>query len=83
MEISLFKKNVSYKDKDGAEKHATNFYLKCNDSLVPIQIKFFPDEEGQDKDYAGRRAVLNAFAETLPDTELKMQEFNLKFCLYV
>lgn len=67
-ELKLFKKNVKYTDKDKNEKTATNFYLKCGDALVPIEVKFFASkEDGKDKQYIGRKTVLSAFAEELPD----------------
>ena len=68
MELQLFKKNVKYKDKDGNEKTATNFYLKCGDALVPIEVKFFANKDtGKDNQYLGRKSVLSAFAADLPD----------------
>lgn len=72
MELKLFKKNVKYNDKkDGnKEKTATNFYLKCNDTLIPIEVKFFANAEtGKDSQYIGRKSVLSAFAEELPEKD--------------
>ena len=71
MQVVLLKKQVNYKDKEGKEKIATNFYLRCGESLVAIEAKFFPDKEGKDKGYVGRKSVLSAFADTLPDKEDK------------
>ncbi|MBR5388387.1 MAG: hypothetical protein IK147_02850 [Clostridia bacterium] len=56
--VDLFKKQVKYKDKEGAEKTATNFYLRCGDMLVPIEIKYFPGENNVDRAYGGRKTVL-------------------------
>jgi len=68
MQGDILKKNVKYKDKDGAEKNATNFYIRCGNVLIPIEVKYFPDKEtGIDKAYNGRKSVLLAFAEELPD----------------
>ena len=71
--VDLFKKQVKYNDKEGKEKTATNFYLRCGDVLVPIDIKYFPDESGVDKGYGARKTVLSAFANVLPDKEEKKQ----------
>lgn len=68
MQVTLFKKNGTYTDKkDNKEKRFTNFYVKCGDELVPIEVCFFPNDEGRDFAYAGRKAVLSAFAAILPD----------------
>ncbi len=69
MQVQLFKKNGTYTDKEGKEKRYTNFYLKCGDALVPIEICFFPQEkfDGRDPQYSGRKEVLSAFAAILPD----------------
>lgn len=74
MQVSLFKKVGTYKDKkDGKEKQYTNFYLRCGDSLIPIEPCFFPDKDNDNRDYqyAGRKEVLKAFADTLPDKAIK------------
>ena len=73
MQVDLLKKQVSYKDKEGTEKKATNFYLRCGDTLVPIEIKYFPDENNVDKAYGARKSVLSAFASVLPDKDEKKQ----------
>ncbi len=67
-EVKLFKKTGTYVDKkDGKDKPFTNFYVRCGDSLIPVQVCFFENDEGKDPQYSARRAVLSAFAETLPD----------------
>ena len=64
MEVKLFKKESKYTDKDGVEKTATKFYNLCGDVLIPIEPTYFANKEtGKDKGYAGRIAVLKAFAE--------------------
>lgn len=71
-EVKLFKKNVPYVDKkDGKEKTATNFYLRCGSVSVPIEVKFFPNDSGQDPRYRERKTVMTAFAEELPDNAAK------------
>lgn len=72
MQVQLFKKVGTYIDqKDGKEKPFTNFYVRCGDKLVPIEPSFFPDKNHDNKDYqyAGRKEVLKAFADILPDKE--------------
>ena len=68
MNVQLFKKNANYKDKDGNEKTATNFFVKCGDMLIPVEPKYFPDKE-TDKDsmFFTRKTVLSSFAEVLPE----------------
>ncbi|MBQ6922902.1 MAG: hypothetical protein IJQ66_07425 [Clostridia bacterium] len=73
MMVDLFKKQVKYIDKEGKEKTATNFYLRCGDTFVPVEVKFFPDVKGEDKGYGARKTVLSAFASVLPDKEEKKQ----------
>lgn len=70
-EVKLFKKKGTYLDKEGNEKLYTNFYVRCGDTLVPVQVCFFENDEGKDPQYSARRAVLSAFAETLPDKPAK------------
>ncbi len=66
-EVCLLKKNGSYL-KDGEEKKVTNFFLRCGDALVPIEVKYFEDKEThKDSRYRERRVLLSAFAEELPE----------------
>ena len=72
--VKLFKKNYSYKDKEGKEKNGTRFYVGCGDRLIPIEPTYFnrKDEKGNtipDTDYGARKAVLSSHAEELPDKE--------------
>ncbi len=67
MQVTLYKKNGTYIANDGKEKNYTNFYVKCGDSLIPVEVCFFPNDDGKDFAYAGRKAVLSAFAAILPD----------------
>ena len=67
-QVSLLKKNGSYVNKDGEEKKVTNFFVRCGDVLVPIEVKYFESKEtGKDDRYRERRVLLSAFAEELPD----------------
>ncbi|WP_251612067.1 hypothetical protein [Pumilibacter muris] len=69
-EVKLYKKLATYKDKNGEEKTATNFFVGCGDQLIPVEVKFFEDKEtGADKNYRVRKTLLSAFAETLPERE--------------
>ena len=69
VEIKLYKKEGTYTNKEGKEKQFTNFYINCNGKMIPIEVKYFPNEklENRDPGYQGRVAVLSMLAETLPD----------------
>ena len=72
MVVELFKKKGKYVDKNsGKEKEFTNFYVKCGDQLIPVEAVYFPNQkcEGRDPGYQGRKAVLEAFAVTLPEKD--------------
>lgn len=74
MQVQLMKKVGTYQDKEtGKDKHYVNFYVKCGDTLVPIQPCFFPDKDNNDRDYQynGRKEVLKSFADTLPEKPVK------------
>ena len=73
MQVNLYKKVGKYTDKDGKEKGYVNFYVKCGDQMIPIEVSYFPNEkfENRDLNYAPRKEVLKAFAETLPDIDDK------------
>lgn len=68
-QVELLKKTGTYEDKDGNEKSFVNFYVRCGDSLIPVEPCYFPDPKNDNKDfrYNGRKEVLKAFATTLPD----------------
>lgn len=75
-EVKLYKKLAKYtgKEKDAktgeekeVEKTATNFYVKCGDMLVPIDVKYFGSGDNPDKNYRSRKSVMSAFADELPD----------------
>lgn len=68
MQVELFKRIVTYKDGEGEERKATNFFLKCGDVIVPVEVKYFENKEtGKDKDFVTRKTVLSAFADELPE----------------
>lgn len=73
-EVKLFKRNGTYQDKDGNEKKFTNFYVQCGDQLISVTPTYFENEEGRDPAYAGRKMVLSAFAEELPDKKTDKQD---------
>lgn len=70
MTVQLYKKTGTYfSEKDKKDKPFTNFYIKCNDQLIPVEVKYFPNPATDNRDlgYQGRFQVLSAFAELLPD----------------
>ncbi len=72
MQVQLFKKVGTYQDKEtGKDKSFVNFYVKCGDTLIPIQPCFFPDKDNDNRDYQynGRKEVLKSFADTLLDKD--------------
>lgn len=74
MTVQLYKKTGTYfSEKDNKDKPYTNFYIMCNDQLIPVEVKYFrnPQFENRDPGYQGRFSVLSAFAELLPDKEEK------------
>lgn len=65
-QVELFKKAGTYEE-NGEEKRYTNFYVRCGDSLIPVKIAYFENEEGRDPQYNARKAVMSAFSDVLPD----------------
>ena len=67
--VQLFKRKKTYKDQNGNEKVATNFFIKCGDEgdLIAVDIHYFPNAQLDNRDpgFAGRKAVMEAFATTL------------------
>lgn len=68
-QVGLFKKTGTYLDeKDGKEKPYTNFFAKCGDVYVPIEVRYFEDKDtGRDDRYRERKVLLSAFAESFPE----------------
>ena len=74
-QVQLFKKAVKY-EKNGEEKVANNFYIRCGSTLIPIDLKYFQrkDEKGNiipDANYQVRKGVAVAFASDLPERDTK------------
>ena len=71
VDIKLFKKEGTYKDKSGKEKQYINFYIQANDTLIPFEVKYFPNPKFDDRDpgYQSRVAVLALLAQPLPEKE--------------
>lgn len=72
MAVQLFKKYGTYQDKEtGKEKRFVNFYVMCGDQLVPVEPKYFPSEkfDGRDPNFSGRKMLLEASAQLLPEKE--------------
>ena len=77
MKLKLYKKEGTYfSAKDQKDKPFTNFYIACNDNLIPVEVKYFPNEQlgNRDPGYSARFAVLSAFAEPLPEKEKKEEK---------
>lgn len=70
MQVELFKRNGTYQDKDGKEKHFTNFYVKCGDQLISVTPTYFENADGRDPTYLGRKMVLSSYAEELPEKDI-------------
>ena len=71
VDVKIFKKEGTYIDKNGKKKPFTNFYLQANDKMIPIEVKYFPNDkfEGRDPGYKGRVAVLSLLAQPVPEKE--------------
>ena len=74
MEVKLFKEKGKYNDKKtGEEKTYTNFFVQCGDKRIAIEPKYFGTDDKPDKSYSGRKQVLDAFAELLPENAPSVQ----------
>ena len=69
MQVELFKKKSVYKNNNGVEKTAINFYVKCGEKLISVKLSYFGDDNNPDKEYAIRKALMEAFATELPKKE--------------
>ena len=80
VEIKLYKKEGTYTDKNGKERRYINFYINAKDKLIPIEVKYFPNEnlDGRDPGYQGRISVLELLAEFLPEKEAVAPTENTK-----
>ena len=77
MEVKLYKKDGTYfSERDKKDKPYTNFYIGCNDELIPVEVKYFPNPklDNRDPGYSARFAVLRAFAAPLPEKEKKEEK---------
>lgn len=76
-EVKLYKKNGTYFSKEkNKDVPFTNFYVQCNDQMIPVEVKYFPNPKTDNRDlgYQGRFAVLSVFAELLPEKEKTEEE---------
>ena len=75
--VALLKRKKPYKDTEGNDKVATNFYIKCGEEgdLIAIDIHYFPNAklDNRDPGFTARKAVMEAFATTLPDSDEVVQ----------
>ena len=69
MQVELFKKVATYKDQQGQDKQATRFYVRCGGALIPVEVTYFGKGDEKDTQYGGRKAILTAFADDLPEKE--------------
>ncbi|MDE5655198.1 MAG: hypothetical protein K2I46_06275 [Clostridia bacterium] len=69
MQVELFKKVGKYTDSEGKERQSTRFYVRCGTSLIPIEVTYFGKGDEKDTQYSGRKTVLSAFADDLPDKD--------------
>lgn len=82
MQVVLYKKSGTYfSNQDNKDKPFTRFYLRCGNTVVPIEPTYFnkKDENGKDlRDlgYSARKSVLEAFADELPDKDKSSQAKN-------
>ena len=63
MSIKLYKKEGTYFDKEAKkDKPYTNYYVSCNGNMIPVQVKYFPNDNfgGRDPGYSARVAVMSA-----------------------
>ena len=70
VDVRIRKKEVTYNQND-VDKRAINYFIQVNDQLIPIQVKYFPNEKfgGRDPGYQRRVAALSIIAEPLPVKE--------------
>lgn len=74
MNIKLFKKSYTYKNKNNEEVTGTRFYIMCGDALIPVEVTYFDrkDDKGNslgDANFKSRKAILSSYAEVLPDKD--------------
>ena len=67
--VKLQMRKVPYTNSEGKEKIATNFFVMCGNIQVPIEVKYFKNDEGVDLNYNGRKTVMESYAEVLPPKE--------------
>lgn len=68
--FKLYKKDSTYTDKTtGEPRKATRFYLGIGHAKVPIEVSYFGKEDKPDTQYSGRKQILLAFADELPEKE--------------
>lgn len=71
MEVKLRSETGTYKNKEGEERTYVNFFLEGGTVRVPIEVKYFGTTDKPDPNYAGRKLVLQGWAEPLPPKEPK------------
>ena len=76
VEVKVFRKEGTYKNNEGKEKRFTNFSLGINGYMIPIEVKYFPNPNNNNRDagYAARVSKLELVSEPLPEVEKKPSE---------
>ena len=72
MLVNLVKRTGTYfSEKEQKDKHYVNFYLQCNDQLIPIEVKYFPQAkfDGRDPGYQKRLGIMEFCADLLPEKD--------------
>lgn len=67
MQVELLKQNVEYKDKKGEDRKGVNLFIKFEQTLIPIEVKYFADKiTGVDSQFSKRKFLLSSVASELP-----------------
>ena len=77
MLVNLVKRTGTYfSEKDQKDKPYVNFYLQCNDQLIPIELKYFPQDkfDGRDPGYQKRLGIMEFCADLLPEKDSKAND---------
>ena len=69
--VDLFMKESTYTDKQGQDRKSIQFYLRCGNSLIPVDVTYFNKKDAagnnvKDVQYPGRREVMKSYADELP-----------------
>ena len=68
-QVLLFKQSGTYFSKEkNRDIPYCNFFLRINDKMIPIEVKYFPNPNFDNRDpaFSNRKYLLEAVAELLP-----------------